>query len=95
VTLDPSVVAALEAVTEVKLDEPLSRHTTMGVGGPADVYAVATNAVQIAGLLDVCRDAELPFFILGSGSNIVVSSATAVSVASRSKTRPSATPSRP
>ena len=70
--LDPAFVRAMEAIAEVKLDEPLSRHTTIGIGGPADAYAVATSAEHLRQLLDTCRETGVPFFVLGSGSNIVV-----------------------
>ena len=70
--IDAATLRALEAIAPISTDEPLSRHTTIGVGGPADAYAVATSARQIQDLLNVCRDAALAFFILGSGSNIVV-----------------------
>jgi UDP-N-acetylmuramate dehydrogenase len=72
VTLDSVFIRAIEAVAGVRLEEPLSRHTTIGIGGPADAYAIATSADQMQHLLDCCRNAGVPFFVLGSGSNIVV-----------------------
>lgn len=65
-------VRSLQSIAEVKLDEPLSRHTTIGIGGPADAFAAATSVEQLAALLDVSRRFDMPFFVLGSGSNIVV-----------------------
>ena len=66
------LVAALEKIAAVRLSEPLSRHTTFGVGGPADVYVVAENADQLAAIVIACREHQTPVFVLGSGSNIVV-----------------------
>jgi UDP-N-acetylmuramate dehydrogenase len=72
VALDPAFSEALQAVTTVRLDEPLSRHTTIGIGGPADAYVVAQSASQLSAVLAVCAEADAPVFMLGSGSNIVV-----------------------
>jgi UDP-N-acetylmuramate dehydrogenase len=56
----------------VRLDEPLSRHTTFGIGGPADAYVVAGDAEQLARIVLACREHDAPCFVLGSGSNILV-----------------------
>ena len=53
--------------------EPLSRHTTFGIGGPADVYVVAKNSDDLADIVIACREHDAPVFVLGSGSNIIVS----------------------
>jgi UDP-N-acetylmuramate--L-alanine ligase/UDP-N-acetylenolpyruvoylglucosamine reductase len=66
------LVEDLERIAEVRLNEPLSRHTTFGVGGPADVYVVANDAEQLARIAIACREHGAPVFVLGSGSNIVV-----------------------
>ncbi len=69
------IVAALSEVTDVRLDEPLSRHTTLGIGGPADVYVSAANADALARIVIACREHDAPVFVLGSGSNILVGDA--------------------
>jgi UDP-N-acetylmuramate--alanine ligase len=69
---ESELIAALEKIAHVRLDEPLSRHTTFGVGGPADVYVVADNADQLAEIVIACREHQAPVFVLGSGSNILV-----------------------
>ena len=70
-TLD-AAIRRLSSLGDLKLDEPLSRHTTIGIGGPADAYLAATSSGQLTAALRLCQDAGVPFFILGSGSNIVV-----------------------
>jgi UDP-N-acetylmuramate dehydrogenase len=72
VTLDARFVRALADRAAVRQDEPLSRHTTIGIGGPADAYVVARSASELRDVLEVCRDQGAPVFMLGSGSNIVV-----------------------
>ena len=70
-----ALAAALAEITEVREDEPLSRHTTFGIGGPADVYVVANNSDDLADVVIRCRERDAPVFVLGSGSNIIVSDA--------------------
>ncbi len=62
----------LRAMGTVLMDEPLSRHTTLGVGGPADVYFAARSEEQLRGALRAAREHGVPAFILGSGSNVVI-----------------------
>jgi UDP-N-acetylmuramate dehydrogenase len=56
-------------------DEPLDRHTTMRVGGPADLLAIAHDAVQLAALVRIAREAGVPYVVIGRGSNLVISDA--------------------
>ena len=70
-----SLAAAVERFGEVKLGEPLARHTTFGVGGPADVFLTVRTAEDLAGAARVSREAGIEPFVLGSGSNILVADA--------------------
>lgn len=54
-------------------DVPLAKHTTMRVGGPADLFAVAHNGFELRGLIRFARARGLPHCLLGRGSDIVVS----------------------
>ncbi len=54
-------------------DEPLARFTTMRVGGPADLFAVARNLFELRALARFARTRELPLFLLGRGSDLVIS----------------------
>ena len=56
-------------------DEVLARHTTMRVGGPADLFAVAHNAFELRGLIRYARGRGIPFLVLGRGSNLVIADA--------------------
>ena len=72
-SLDAAFVRALEDIASaVKVDEALSRHTTMGIGGPADAYVTVDRAAQLSGVVQLSTREGVPFFVLGSGSNIVV-----------------------
>lgn len=59
----------------VRFDEPMSRHTTFEVGGPADVYTRPADSEDLAELIRFLREHELPWFIIGGGANIVVADA--------------------
>jgi UDP-N-acetylmuramate dehydrogenase len=54
-------------------DAPLARFTTMRVGGTADLLATAHNAFELRALVRFARARELPFLLLGRGSNVVIS----------------------
>ncbi len=62
----------LRALAPLRFMEPLSRHTTWGIGGPADVYVVAETALQLAQIVAVAHRHGVPLFVLGAGSNILV-----------------------
>ena len=70
-----SLAAAIGTYGEVRLNEPLARHTTFGIGGPADVFLTVRNAPGLAGATIAARNAGVPIFVLGSGSNILVADA--------------------
>jgi UDP-N-acetylmuramate dehydrogenase len=56
-------------------DEPLSRFTTMRVGGPADLFATVHNAHELRALVRFARTRELPHLVLGRGSDLVIADA--------------------
>jgi UDP-N-acetylmuramate dehydrogenase len=56
----------------LRLGEPMSRHTTIGVGGPARYLAVPGNVSQVVGLVKFARAAGIEYVVLGKGSNLVV-----------------------
>src|SRR5688572_26305333 len=71
--LEAAFLQALDRVAaSVKSEEPLSRHTTIGIGGPADAYVTVGSAEQLSQVVQLAGREGVPFFILGSGSNIVV-----------------------
>lgn len=57
----------------VHTDEPMSRHTTFRIGGNADYFVKPGNADEVAAVIAVCREYNIPYFILGNGSNLLVS----------------------
>lgn len=59
-------------VGTITFDEPLSKHTTWKIGGPADVFVVPSNMEQLQRLMNVCTDNQLPWYVIGRGSNLLV-----------------------
>ena len=53
-------------------DEPMKKHTTFRIGGPADYFVQPHSRTEMAEVLKVCREASVPCFILGNGSNLLV-----------------------
>ena len=57
---------------DVRLYEPLSKHTTLRVGGPAQFWVEPRNENAFAELIRFCRSENLPLFVIGRGSNLLV-----------------------
>ncbi|HZF02201.1 MAG TPA: UDP-N-acetylmuramate dehydrogenase [Methylomirabilota bacterium] len=58
--------------TVIRRDEPLAKHTTLRVGGPADFYVEPADEKDLASVVKFCGKKEIKFFILGRGSNLLV-----------------------
>lgn len=72
---DPTpFLAALHSVDvgEVRVGEPMGKHTTLHVGGPADVLVLPGRIDQVERLVALCRRHEAPLLPLGRGSNLIV-----------------------
>jgi UDP-N-acetylmuramate dehydrogenase len=73
--IDPAVLAStLDAVLpgRVRAAEPLARHTSFRIGGPADVLATPDSAEELAALVRAAAAADAPLTMLGGGSNMLV-----------------------
>lgn len=57
---------------ELRESEPLSRHTSLKVGGPADLYALPEDSDDLALFMGMCRDYSIPWLIIGGGYNTLV-----------------------
>ncbi len=53
--------------------EPMRHHTTLRIGGPAMYYFAATTTHELVKALEAARELDLPLFLLGGGSNLLVS----------------------
>lgn len=57
----------------VLFEEPMKRHTTFRIGGPAEVFCMPESLTELRQVLNICKEENLPYFILGNGSNLLVS----------------------
>ena len=61
------------ATGNVVCDEPMSRHTTFRIGGNADVFASISNEHEVLRLIEFLKNEGIPYYVIGNGSNILVS----------------------
>ena len=64
---------AIVGEENVLVDEPMSEHTTFKVGGPADLYVIPDDSEEIRDVLRECEESGVPHFVLGYGSDLLVS----------------------
>lgn len=72
--MDQKVIEQLQCIVgneNLRQMEPMSMHTTFRVGGPADVL-VQPQGEQLAQVIRLCREQEIPYYIVGNGSNLLV-----------------------
>ncbi len=74
--MDKSTIAAkLQAVltAKVEIDVPMATHTTWKIGGPADIMVFPGSEAELSKLLPLIQELELPWLVIGNGSNLLVS----------------------
>lgn len=59
----------------VKMNEPMSKHTTFRIGGPAQIFVTPHTVAEVGQAVSACNVCKVPFFMLGHGSNLLVSDA--------------------
>lgn len=64
----------LKIVSEdrIKKDEPLSKHTSFNIGGPADYYVIVNNEAELSEILKLAKKESINYFLIGNGSNLLV-----------------------
>jgi hypothetical protein len=70
--LHRDLAGAMSAGAVLRRDEPMSRRTTLRVGGPADVYVEPATEGDLGKALGLAMTHEIPVFVLGRGSNLLV-----------------------
>jgi UDP-N-acetylenolpyruvoylglucosamine reductase len=58
--------------TVIRRNEPLAKHTTLRVGGPADLYVEPASEADLTEVVKYCTGRDVPFFVIGRGSNLLV-----------------------
>lgn len=57
---------------EIMIDEEMKNHIYFKVGGPADIFLTPKSVEQLAETVKICRENNIPYFIIGNGSNLLV-----------------------
>ncbi|MFA6850760.1 MAG: UDP-N-acetylmuramate dehydrogenase [Selenomonadaceae bacterium] len=73
--INKAFVEALQKVLpaeHILLNEPMSRHTTFKIGGPADCLIFPASMDEVKNVFDLLHEYEIPFTVLGNGSNVLV-----------------------
>lgn len=58
---------------EYSLNEPLASHTSMKIGGACDILVHAGSEYMVQEIIALCKKENIPYFVLGKGSNVLVS----------------------
>ena len=58
--------------SEIKIDENMSNHIHFKVGGPVDILLIPSKVSQVVETLKICKNENIPYFIIGNGSNLLV-----------------------
>lgn len=66
-------LCSIVAKERVLCDEPMHKHTTFRVGGPADYFVCVQTIKEVQAVVALCKKEEVPYYILGNGSNLLVS----------------------
>ena len=59
--------------SKIKKDEPMKSHTTFRIGGPAKYFVTPGTKEEVKAIIECCKKYDMPYYILGNGSNLLVS----------------------
>lgn len=65
----------INGTEHVQTEEPMKNHTTFRIGGNAAYFVMPSDPEALQGTIEACRKAGIPYYILGNGSNVLVSDA--------------------
>lgn len=59
-------------IKDIEIDELMKNHTSFKVGGPVDILVTPENFQQVRDTIKLCKDNNVPYYIIGNGSNLLV-----------------------
>ena len=59
-------------INDIKIDEKLSEYVNFKVGGPSDILLIPNSKEQVIKSIKICKENNIPFYLIGNGSNILV-----------------------
>lgn len=57
---------------KIRADEPMELHTSLHIGGKADYFTIPGSVDEIRGIIKLCRQFKMPYYVMGNGSNLLV-----------------------
>lgn len=76
--MDQNLIDLLNRIVgkqNVQLEESMSKHTTFRIGGPVEVFVTPQSVEELGQVVLACNNSSVPFFVVGHGSNLLVSDA--------------------
>lgn len=74
-SITESQIKALEEILpaeKIKLEEPMARHTTFRIGGPAEAYLMPSTKEELRDVMQWVHENAIPYFLIGNGSDLLV-----------------------
>ena len=66
-------IAEITGSDQVVSGEPMAKHTTFRTGGPCSIFVSPSDVNQIRAVIDICKKESVPWYVIGNGSNLLVS----------------------
>lgn len=66
------LISKIVGKENIRLDELMSKHTTFKVGGTADVFVTPTTIDSIKQVINLCKNEDIEYYVIGKGSNLLV-----------------------
>jgi len=70
-TLSINKINTIVPENQIRVDEPMSKHTSFRIGGPADVVVIVCNEKELSGLLKLFHDEDVRYMLVGNGSDLL------------------------
>lgn len=67
------IIKKISGEQNVMIDEPMKKHSSFRVGGTVDILVTPRSIFQLRKILKFCKKENIPIFIMGNGSNLIVS----------------------
>ena len=67
-----SIFSGILRENQIKTNEPMKRHTTFGIGGPADCFLMPETTEEVCLITKLAHKHAVPLFVLGGGANLLV-----------------------
>lgn len=66
------IISEIVGKENIRLDELMSKHTTFKVGGAADIFVTPTTIDSIKQVINLCKNENIEYYVIGKGSNLLV-----------------------